>query len=84
MPENQSNNQENEGATEILDFNKPDFVFIPKGRHTFRQEGPYLVCRTCELHHAVYVGMEKLMVGEDEEGKPILKDRSEVMNSVSK
>jgi hypothetical protein len=62
---------------EVLEF-KEDFKFIPQGRHTWRQEGPYLVCRGCELHHAVWVGMEQLMVGEDNEGKPILKSRQEV------
>jgi hypothetical protein len=56
----------------------PDFVFLPKGRHTYRQEGPYLVCRGCELHHAIYIGMEKIMVGENEKGEPILKKRSEL------
>ena len=56
----------------------PDFVFFPKGRHTYRQEGPYLVCRSCELHHAVYIGMEKIMVGENENGEPIVKRRSEL------
>ena len=56
----------------------PDFVFLPKGRHTYRQEGPYLVCRSCELHHALWIGMEKIMVGENEEGQPIIKSRKEV------
>jgi len=63
---------------EVEDVYTPDFVFIPKGRHVWRQEGPYLVCRECGLHHAVFMGIEKLMVGEDEDGKPILKSRQEV------
>jgi len=62
---------------EIEEF-KPDFTFIPKGRHIYRQQGPYLICRECQLDHAVYVGMEKIMVGEDEDGTPILKLRSEI------
>lgn len=57
---------------------RPDFVFLPKGRHMYRQEGPYLVCRTCELHHSVYVGMENIMIGENENGEPILRRRSEL------
>ncbi len=55
----------------------PDFTFVP-GRHVYRQAGPYLICKECDLHHAVYVGIEKIMVGEDKDGKPILKDRSEM------
>jgi len=65
----------NEEETEVLDFNNPSYSFAPKGRHTYRQEGGYLVCRTCELHHAIWVGMGKIMVGETEEGSPILKKR---------
>ena len=79
MPENQSNdNQEPEETPGEDIVYTPDFVFLPKGRHTYRQEGPYLVCRSCELHHAIYIGMEKLMVGENDNGEPILKTRKEV------
>ena len=70
----QSNQKENE-VTEILDFNKPAYSFVPKGRHEWKQEGPYLVCYTCELRHAVHIGMKKMMVGIDKDGKPILKKR---------
>lgn len=61
--------------SETLDFNNPDFSFIPKGRHVYKQQGPYLVCKSCELTHAVWVGVNKLMIGEDKEGQPILEDR---------
>lgn len=60
---------------QAYDFDKPEYTFIPKGIHNWRQEGPYLVCRSCEIHHAVYIGMEKMMVGIDENGNPILKSR---------
>ena len=63
---------------EVLDFNKPTYSFVPKGNHDWRQQGPYLVCKSCELQHAVWVGMEKIMVGINKEGKPILKKREEV------
>lgn len=63
---------------ETLDFSHPDFLFTPKGRHTYRQEGGYLVCKSCTLHHAIWVGMEKLMVGELSDGTPILKTRREL------
>jgi hypothetical protein len=81
MPKKQSSPPEEpkiKTESEVLDLNKPDFVFIPEGRHTWRQEGPYLVCRSCILHHAVHVGMNKIMVGEDEDGQPILRERSEL------
>lgn len=60
---------------EILDFNKPDFKFVPKERHGWIQHGPYLTCETCDLEHGVYIGMKKLLVGLDENGEPIFKDR---------
>ena len=45
-----TNNDENEEKYEVknkvenLDFNNPDYSFVPKSRHTWRQQGPYLVC----------------------------------------
>lgn len=63
---------------ESLDFNSPAFTFTPAGRHTYRQEGYYLVCKSCELHHAVFIGPDKIMVGEDEKGNPILKKRIDI------
>ena len=63
---------------EILDFNKPDFIYIPKGNHDFRQKGYYLVCKSCDLEHATWIGGEKIMVGINSEGQPILKLRKEL------
>lgn len=57
------------------DFDNPEFVFAPKGIHNWRQEGPYVVCRSCEIEHAIWIGMDKMMIGIDSDGKPILKDR---------
>jgi hypothetical protein len=74
-PQMENEEQKDDQITEEMDFSNPSFKFIPSGRHSYRQEGGYLVCRTCELHHAVYIGMEKIMVGEKEDGTPILKKR---------
>lgn len=70
------NNQEKN--EEVLDFNKPSFTFIPEGNHQWRQQGCYLVCKSCELQHAVFIGMDKIMVGIDKKGKPILKNRKSI------
>jgi len=59
---------------EELHFDKPDFEFIPKNCH-YRQEGPYLVCQSCIVKHAVWIGMEKIMIGVDKDGSPILQKR---------
>lgn len=66
---------EQEAAREELDFTKPSFVFRPNEQHEWRQQGPYLVCKSCEIQHAVFVGMDKTMVGLDSEGRPIFKKR---------
>lgn len=63
---------------ERLDFTRPDFSFIPKGNHDYKQRGYYLVCKSCELEHGIFVGPERLMVGIEEGGQPILKTRREL------
>ena len=60
---------------EILDFNKPNFEFIPKGSHEWRQQGYYIICKSCELEHAVWIGNNKILVGIKEGGQPILEER---------
>jgi len=69
-----TNEEENGIETEQINFTKPDFVFVPKGNCTWRQQGPYLVCKSCEISHAVWIGVDKIMVGENKKG-PILKTR---------
>lgn len=80
-PENNDKTEELEDQSEFetLDFNKPDFIFQPKELHDWRQMGPYLVCKSCDLEHAVYIGLDQLLVGLNEDGTPLLKQR-EVVN----
>lgn len=73
----QDESKTNEEIQEELDFNKPNYTFIPKGIHEWRQQGYYLVCHSCDLVHATYIGPDRIMVGFDGE-KPILKKRKEV------
>jgi len=67
--------QKNERETEVLDFNKPDFSFIPKGVHEWRQQGYYLVCKSCDLEHAVWIGNNRILIGINDKGEPILERR---------
>jgi hypothetical protein len=62
---------------EERDLSKPDFSFSPGG-HKWRQEGYYLICRECELEHAVRIGSDKVMVGVSENSDPIIKSRKEM------
>lgn len=75
MQETQSQQQENDPVVEKMDFSKPDYSFTPKGRHDWRQEGFYVICRGCELEHAVFIGHNKIMAGVDDLGQPLLKLR---------
>lgn len=70
--------KKNERLQEKADFNTPAFKFTPNEIHDWRQQGPYVVCKSCELTHAVFIGMEKVMVGIDKKGVPILKDKKVV------
>lgn len=72
------NEEEIEEVKEELDFTKPDYIFLPKGSHPYRQEGFYLVCRGCDLVHAVYIGGDKVLVGFNE-GLPVLKNKKEIV-----
>lgn len=71
-------NEELNEEIEQLDFSKPDFTFIPKGNHAYKQQGYYLVCRSCEIEHGIFIGADKIMVGIQEDGQPILKTRKEL------
>lgn len=80
MPEENEDHEEtqDEGSQERIDFTKPDFIFKPLGHHSYRQSGPYLVCKSCEVQHAIWIGMDKIMVGVDEKGEAILKKRIDI------
>jgi hypothetical protein len=69
--------QEIESIKEEYNFEKPDYVFIPSGVHKFHQEGFYLICTSCDLSHATFIGKDRVMVGE-KDGQPIIKKRKEV------
>lgn len=76
QPDNENNIEEAE--TQPIDFTKPDFVFLPKGNHSYKQQGYYLVCKSCEIQHATFIGPNKIMVGVKENGEPIIKTRKEL------
>lgn len=52
------------------------YEFQPSALCRYKQRGTYLVCTSCELQHAIHIGINKMMVGEDEHGQPILEDRT--------
>lgn len=61
--------------SEALNFDNPSFVFKPNEQHDWKQQGYYLVCKSCEITHAVYIGPDKMLTGLDDKGKPMLVSR---------
>lgn len=43
---------------------------IPLTGHDWRQQGPYIICRSCPIEHGAYVGIDTTLVGIDEGGIP--------------
>jgi hypothetical protein len=41
--------------------------------HNWIQQGPYLICQSCPLKHATWIGIDRVLTGFDENGVPILK-----------
>lgn len=74
--ENEENKQEQEIHEEGEVLQK-EYEFIPSALCKYKQRGPYLICVSCEIQHATFIGMDKIMVGEDNDGKPIVRSRSE-------
>lgn len=64
--------------SEEANFEHPSFKFIPNGHHEWRQQGFYLICKSCSLEHAIWIGKNYLIVGIKEDGKPQLKTRKEL------
>lgn len=64
--------QKIEDEGEVL---RKEYEFSPGAFCKYKQRGPYLICTSCEIQHAVWIGMDKMMVGEDDNGKPIVKSR---------
>ena len=69
------NEKDEDKIIEEADFSQPSYSFTPPGHHDWRQQGFFLVCKSCEIQHAVFIGSQKLLVGFDKEDKPIFKKR---------
>ncbi len=63
---------ENENV-EIHD--KPVFEFNPDvlAGHEWRQQGPFIICKSCDLEHSMYIGVNRQLQGFDEDGVPVIK-----------
>lgn len=84
MNEDKPKNQEKQETKEPLtgendgipfETMQKGYEFIPNALCQYKQRGFYLVCVSCEIQHATFIGSGRMMIGESEDGKPILKDR---------
>jgi len=78
METNEEESKELEPESEEYDFTKPQYEFKPNEHHEWKQQGPYAICHSCELIHAQFIGMDKFLVGLDEQGRPLFKKKSEL------
>jgi hypothetical protein len=62
---------------EEASWDKPDYVFLPKGNHLWHQEGFFIICNSCDLVHATWIGPDKVLVGI-KDGEAVIKTRKEL------
>lgn len=43
--------------------------------HQWHQEGGYLICDSCTVRHASHIGIDRVLKGFDDQGKPIIEKR---------
>lgn len=43
-------------------------------QHSWKQQGPELICTSCPYNHSQWVGPSKRLTGFDSEGRPTLED----------
>lgn len=50
-----------------------NFVRSDLSGHKWIQKGPYLICKSCDVEHGVYIGPDKMLSGYTEDGEPIIR-----------
>lgn len=44
-------------------------------KHKWIQKGTFIICESCEFRHSFYIPPDKIMVGIDKKGMPIIKSK---------
>jgi hypothetical protein len=47
--------------------------YVNLNGHVWHQRGPALICTSCPVQHAFFIGIDKRLMGFDESGSPIIK-----------
>lgn len=52
-------------------------IFGANEGHRWVQQGPYIICKSCVLPHSIHIGMDKKLVGYNEDGSPRIVPKDE-------
>ena len=72
QPQNQRNNEESNAYE--TDLNELRASAKLTG-HSWKQQGPLLICDSCPIQHSTFIGTKLYMTGMDKEGNPVLEKR---------
>lgn len=67
--------ENNESLKQEVNVNNLEPAIKKEAGHQWRQQGPYLICSSCDLQHSSHIGLGHQLVGIDDAGKPILTKR---------
>jgi len=81
MNENNKEKKETEVVEDYGEVMQKEYEFIPNALCHYKQRGIYLVCVSCELQHALFIGTDRFYVGDDENGRPILVEKKEYLKN---
>jgi hypothetical protein len=75
MNNNSSKNDELSFEVNIEEIRAKAIEEAKKKKHEWRQKGNYIYCKSCEFRHGFFIKPNKILVGIDKNGMPILKDK---------
>lgn len=61
---------------EIDEIRQKSIENIKKKKHEWRQKGPFIECQSCEYKHGYFIGINRVLIGINEDGSPIFEGRN--------
>lgn len=75
--EQKANKKSGDNNGEEIDLSKlKGKIETSSHAHNWYQRGPYLVCTSCKVKHATYVGLTKVVTQVKKSGEVVLEDLS--------
>lgn len=66
---------ENISSVDIEEIRAKAIEETKKEKHQWKQKGNVLICEKCKVRHGLYLPPDKIMIGQDGNGMPILKNK---------